>query len=198
MNKLQIILLSIAGVFALFVLIVIVGGIGKYNEMVTMENSIEAQWKDNQNIYDNYWKKLQETAQVTERYQEDFKEVVVAAIQGRYGDNGSQAVWQWIQENNPTLDAKMYENVQKVIAAGRADFEQSQRQLLDKNRVYQNMTKTFPGNFYATIFGMPTQVCNSEGVCKDFFAHYKIVTSAKTEKIFESGQDNEPQRVFSE
>jgi len=161
-------------------------GLQVYNTSVEMETTIEAQYKDNQNIYDNYVKTLKETAHVTDKYAADFKEVVMGAISGRYGEDGSKAVFQWIKENNPTVDASMYKEIQRVIASGRKDFENSQRMLLDKIRVYKTSLRKFPFNIVSGMFGFPTQVCNESGNCKAFFDEYDIVTSESTEKTFET------------
>ena len=37
-------------------------------------------------------------------YADDVARVTREAIEGRYGDKGSQATFQWLQEQNPQLD----------------------------------------------------------------------------------------------
>ena len=168
----------------LVILIIFIIGCGAVvsinNNCVHLEEGIVAQYKQNQNNYDNYFKKLKEVAQVPEMYVNDLKKVWDGVMGGRYGKNGSKATWQWIKEHNPKLDVSLYKKIQSIIESGRADFENNQKMLLDMKREYNVYLRTIPTGFIATILGYP----------KTDLTAMDIVTSEETEKTFKTKKSN--------
>lgn len=175
---------TLVGTVAL-VLILVVGyfimGVSVSNEAARLEAQLKAQYDDNRNVYDNYFKKVKEIAQVPEMYVNDLQKVYKTAIGARYGADGSKAMFQFIREHNPNFDASMYTKIQQVIEAGRKDFEVAQRMLLDKKSIYLAKLEQFPWGFFARSYGWP----------KINLKEIDIVTSDRTEKVFETKRDNE-------
>lgn len=180
MNKGLIVGLSIFGILVFFVIGIIATIFGINNVCVTQEQTVIAQYDQNRNNYDNYFKKLKEVAQVPDMYVASFKKVYDGIMQGRYGADGSKAAFQWIQENNPSFDSSMYRQIQEVIEAGRNSFEANQKSLLDKKRVYQTYLGQMPDGFFAKMLGFPRIDLNK----------YNIVTSAATETVFDTKQSD--------
>lgn len=176
MSKGSIIGLSILGILIFFVVTFAGSLIGINNTCVQQEQTVIAQYNQNKNNYDNYFKKLKETAQVPDMYVDSFKKVYDGIMVGRYGAGGSKAAFQWIKENNPNLDSSMYRQIQEVIEAGRNSFEANQKTLLDKKQVYQTLLGQFPDGYFAKMMGWP----------KIDLEKYGIVTSEATEVIFET------------
>lgn len=101
------------------------------------EQEIQAAYDNRSNVLAQYTLKMQEAVQVPEMYKKDFKEVLTAAMQGRYGADGSRATVQWIVENNLHFDSSMHKRLQTLIEAGRNEYQREETRLIDVIRVYK-------------------------------------------------------------
>lgn len=167
--------LSILGVVGFFVLVFVAGLLSFRTSAVNFEESIRAQYSQNQNNYDNMWKKFKEVAQVTDKYSEDLKELYDNAMTGRYGADGSKAVFQWITEQNPNLSTETYIRLQSTIEAGRNSFESDQKQLIAKKEQYAKLLRSNSALVYNLVLGFP----------KIDLEEFGIVTSEQTDKAFQ-------------
>lgn len=160
--------------------------VGVNNQCISLEKGIQKQYGDNQNSYDNYFKKVLEAAQVTDKYAADFKSIYEKVMQGRYGAGGSKAAFQWLQEHNPQLDASVYRQIQQIIESGRNDFQANQSSLLERKQIYETYIATFPNVIVSKMLGFP----------KIDLAKYDIVTSDETQKAFQD-KKAAPLKVFN-
>jgi hypothetical protein len=174
----------ILGFLAFMVIVVflcVFSSIGVYNSCISIEAGIKAQYSANQSNYDNMWKKFKEATQVTDMYSSDLKKVYDSAIQNRYGNNGSKAVFQWLKEHNPNFDSTLYQRLQAMIESGRNTFDSNQKMLIDKRQMYESYVNSFPNNLIAGSFGFP----------RIDLTKYDIVTSDLTQKAFETKKVDE-------
>lgn len=149
---------------------------GVYNTCILHEAQIEAQYKQNQNNYDNMFKKILEVSQVTDKYAKDLKELFDNTMKGRYGKDGSKAMFQFLKEHNPTLDTQVYTKLQNIIASGRTDFMNEQKMLLDKKQAYDIYRKQLTTAVISGFMGFP----------KIDLKSMDIVTSDETEAAFKT------------
>lgn len=146
------------------------------NISINNEVGIKAQYEQNKNNYDNYFKAVKEMVQIPEMYIEDMKKIYDGVMQGRYGAEGSVALMQWIKEHNPQIDPQLYLKIQQKIEAGRNAFEAEQKSLIDKKAEYERFLR-YPLNVpFVTLMGYP----------KIDLKEYGIITSDETEKIFQN------------
>lgn len=171
--------LGLLAMVVIMALVVVSSVIGLNNQLVQQEAGLTAQYKQNQNNYDNMVKKVVEMAQVPSMAAGDLESLTKAAISGRYGADGSKAVFQFIQEQNPTVHAELYSKIQTAIESGRNSFEAEQKLLLDKKRIYETSLNVFPQSFVAKMLGFP----------RLDLAKIDIVTSNRTEQAFETKKD---------
>lgn len=179
MSKLVVGVVGFFGVVGLILGVVLTSYISAYNAGNQMEKGIVAAYDNNRNILSQYTAKIGEAAQIPEMQRDDLTKVVEAALSARYGSDGSKAMFQMITEQNPNIDSSVYTKLQKIIEAGRNDFQFAQSQLIDKKRVYETQLGSFWRGFWLKIAGYPKIDLNK----------YSIVTLEKVERIFDTKKD---------
>lgn len=199
MKTIYLVGLAVAGVLALLFF----SATGWYSDAVSLENTTKAQWMSNQNTYDAFWKTVREVAQVPDKYKEDFKDLLVADTNAKFGPQGSQATFQWFQERQVNFDSSLYRKIQDVIESGRADFKRSQDMLLDKQRKVADKVEGYWGSILASHYDFPRSLQGASAPPRDLdgdgrltVLDYPIVTSTRTKAAFQEGADEEI-KVFS-
>lgn len=166
-------------------LCVLVGGIaamayiGAANKGNTMENSIDQLRQSSASTLSNLTQNIQELAQVPEMATDHLKQIIEAQMSGRYGQDGSKAVFQFLKEQNLQVDQRMYLNIQAAMSGGRKEFEISQNRLLSQCTSYKNEVGNVWSGFWLRQAGYPK--ADLKVVCR-------AVTDSKTDAAFETGQ----------
>jgi hypothetical protein len=147
------------------------------NNEIALRQQVLAQQKVNTTVFDKTWKVIAQQAQVTDKYKDSFKEVYQTIMNERY-ENSKNVMWQWIQEQNPQFESRLFEKLMVSIESLRNEFQLEQKKLIDLGRQHTVMVSQFPGSLWASLLGRNV-------------IELQIVTSAKTEESFKTGQEND-------
>lgn len=178
-------LLSVIGIIVFLVGLAIVG-ISTYvsyaNAGNRIEQALKARKEQNKNIYATYGQKVLEIAQVPEMMRDDLVKVTAAAIEGRYGPDGSKATWQMIKEQNPQLDPSLYRKIQQVIESGRDEFKNGQQKQIDLVRNYETQLGNVWSGFWFRLAGYP----------KLDLKEFAIISTARADDVYRKGREDGP------
>jgi hypothetical protein len=96
------------------------------NQYIKQQNRIET-------FHDTMWKTIKQSTNVTDKAKESFKEMYIPLVEGRYSHGGGQMM-QWIKENNPQFDFKLFDKLMTQIESLRKQFfnEQDMMQAIVK------------------------------------------------------------------
>lgn len=126
-----------------------------HNTSMNFENDIKKLNLMSENVLSTTTIKLQDAVGLNKQYTESLKEVVRAAVEGRYGKNGSGAAMQWIQEQNPTVDSKLFMKVHDIIDGGGTEFKISQDRKIELCTEYEKMRDLLVRGFFMKLAGFP-------------------------------------------
>lgn len=176
MKKGSIIGIGIFGVIALSVIIWAIGLSNTYNKKLVQGKAFQ---QNTEVVFDNTWKTIQQQAGVTTEYKEGFREIYVELMDARYRNDagaGQQTLMKWVTEANPEFDASLYRTLMNTIEGSRNAFTMEQKKLIDIDRELKAMKVVFPASI---VLGNKPDL------------DIKLVTSAKTDDAFRTGQDND-------
>lgn len=175
MNKTTLIILSFIGL----VILGILGVTGLYfytsNKEIKLSNKIVAQNDVCKSFYDRLWKIIQQKAQVTEKYEQTFKEIYPELIAGRYAED-SGSLMKWITESNPDFDVSLFQDLMTTIESERIGFFNEQKMLIDMSNEHKIMRQIFPNSIF---IGARADV------------PIEIISSQRTNDVFRSGEEND-------
>lgn len=150
------------------------------NRATNFETNIGKYDKDSRNVLSAYTMKVKEMAQVPDKYKADLQDIIKQTFEGRYGADGSKAVFSFIKEQNLALDSSLYKNIQVAMEAGRNEFKLSQSRKLDACGGYENLRNFVMSGFFVSQAGFPK---------KDIDALCRIIVDSSTTQKFETGVD---------
>ena len=163
-----------------FILALILGiyAASTYNTAASLKNQYDMRVKANETVFDNTWKKINQSVQVTDMQKNALKDIFASHAAARSGNGDGGQLMKWVQESVPNVDVSVYKNLQNIITGARDEWTANQVALIDITREYNLGLAKFPSNIVLKIFGFEK-------------IEPKIVTSGRTDKAFETGRDDD-------
>lgn len=180
MSRSVVFIIGFLGLILIFGISLFSSYVSSYNYGNRMENQIQSQYQQMQNVLTQYYQRVNEISQVPSMYKGDLKEIVNASIQGRYGKDGSKAVFQFLKEHNVSLDSQMYLKIQQVIESGRNNFEFENKKLIDIKNEYNVALGSFFQGFWLRLSGYPKIDLNK----------FRVITNDYSNQVFETGKED--------
>lgn len=179
-NQKTIIALICAGLLIVGVFIYYSTKISATNKEVGLRTLTEGQQDVCKANFDKMFKEIQQVANVTEEAKKTFKDIYPELIKGRY-ENDKGLLMKWVQESNPQFNFGLYDRLIDIISDNRNEFFVEQKKLIS----YAKQHKAFIHKWPNTWFFEPNDT-----------VAYKIILSTKTEKVYETGKEDDLQ-MFS-
>lgn len=170
------------GVLAALVVLCVMSYISAHNTANNFETRIEALHRERQSALATYSQKIAEAAQVPEMMRDDIVKVAQAAISGRYGEGGSKAVFQAIQESNPQVPEAIYVKLQQIVESGRDEFRRCESALTDTLRGYDRARGSFWQGKWIAFAGFP----------RIDLTKYGVITTEAVDQVFKAGRESGP------
>lgn len=145
------------------------------NKEIELRNRFNAQNKKREAYYDKLWKILQQKAEISNEYKDGFKDIYVSIIDGRYS-KGDGSLMKFIQEANPNFDVSLYKDLMNEITIQREGFYNEQVILIDIQNEHINLCTNM---LYSMFIKNTTPL------------EFKLIESAKTKQVFETGEEND-------
>ncbi len=169
-----------AAFVVLALLVVFIMNISYQNIYERIDQDIQAQYKKIESNYEKMSRVILQQAGILNKYSTDFREIYKGMMQGRYGKDGSKAMWQWIKEQNPQIDSALYAKLMTTVEAQRTGFDRQQGKVTDMIAESNKMLKVAPARWFVN------------GEIKEA----KIVSSSNTKVIMETGIDDSSNDLF--
>ncbi len=168
---------------ALVVFLVVYFGmsISYSNAWAKKDNLLAAQKKVIEANFDKMFKILKTQAGIASKYKDDFKDVYVGIMEGRYGTGGSGGgqsgkMMLWIKEHNPQFDSSVYTKLMVSVEANRQDFFEQQKYLISVQQQMKDLTTVQPASWWLGDNEVPA---------------IKIISSSHTKNIVETGVEDD-------
>lgn len=178
MNKTLLVGIVLLATACLTCIVALTWGVGKYNDAQALKTQYDAKYKANEAVFDNMFKKIAQTTQVTDLQKNSLRQIFNEYATARSGNGNGGSLAKWVQESVPNVDVSVYKNLQNIIVSARDEWTTNQVELVDVAREYNTMLMVFPSNILLKSFGFEK-------------INATVITSTRTENAFNSGKDDD-------
>lgn len=148
------------------------------NESVRQEQTINKYNENSRNTLSALTMTVKDMAQIPDMLINDLTKYVEAEMSSRYGEGGSKAMMQWIQEKGQVVDQKVYLNIQAAMQGGRKEFQLSQDRKLEACATYKSNLEYVWSGFWMNLAGYPKIGLNK--MCQ-------VISDVQTNRAFDTG-----------
>lgn len=168
----------IVGIIAFIGLSIVSVNVSTYNKAQEFEAEIIASWEQMQNVNGYLVNTIKTSGFTVQNYGKTFIDSIEANVK-RYA-NDKTLLMKWVQESQAqSPDKELWTNLQKTIESGYLKFEMSQKDKIDRVRVYRMYSKKFPNNIILKSYNLPSEEC--------LMIMDKVISTADTKKTFQTG-----------
>jgi hypothetical protein len=158
----------------------------KYHDLaVDSEVNIEKQRESILNHITSHSNKIMEMAQVPAMAAKQVTKMYTDVMKGRYGKDGSKAMFQMLTEQNPTLDQGIFKEIQREMAGGRDKIANYSDRMIELNKVYKQHLKRKWSGWWIAHEGYP----DAEYVAADAKGNYDAFLNAYSAVVDETNRD---------
>ena len=158
----------------------------KYHDLaVDSEAGVEKQRQSILNHITSHSNKIMEMAQIPAMAAKQVTEMYTKVMQGRYGKEGSKAMFQMLTEQNPTLDQGIYKAIQLEMAGGRDKIANYSDRMIELNTVYKQHQKRKWSGYWIKGEGYPSE----EWVIANNKCNYDAFLNAYSTVVDETNKD---------
>ena len=173
---------AVAGLFLL-----IVGGAfyswykSTYNRDAEMRSFCSGQEKKNQAIYDNVWKTINQSAEISKTTSEEQQKFWEKVMTANSQTARATLMTSFVNKINPKFDLSLFKKLMNTVESSRKEFTNNQVMLIDKKREHDQFRTSMPVDSMLgrAIFGTFPEI------------KINVVTSGKTEEVFETGKEDD-------
>jgi len=164
------------------------------NKLKDAKNLFIAQYDVCKISHDEMIKIIKQTANVSDHFMNKYGDNVIAElVKGR---ESKGEVMRWITEDNPEFNGDvLYEKLMNNIEVERMKFTRAQTRAVDIRKEIMNMIENKPQCIFVDNKYKEYTLVDGKKVYADeqvqLIYSYKPVTSTRTEKVFETGVDDD-------
>lgn len=185
----KIVLAALASFFAIIIAIagfLFAAYVSIHDKSAGYETRIQGSYDQARIRLGNHENVVMEMFQIDTASRDHARKIVRETMEGRYGPNGSQAVFQMLTEAQIPIDESNRAKIMNAIEAGRNQYMTSQENMISIVTNYRGELNTVWFGTIARIAGFPKIDLNK----------YKGISTARGDSVFEAGQEEGPLNIY--